>query len=643
MKQKMLIFALMMLIIGGLWGQASETFTNLPTDSQSTYLARSWTGDDDVTWTAQGARTDQTINGKAICWGNSGTRNVISPQYGGGMGTLTFSYVRAFTGTGARSLEVYVNDYLITEITVSSTSNDVIQFSSDINTSGNVVLEIRSTGAAQVKVDNIAWTAYGDAGVALPSISPNAGFYTEAQTIEITHEDNTANIYYTLNGDDPDDNSTEYTSSFQVSENTTVKAIAYVGGEASGIVTRNYTFPVVVNNLGELRNQTTGSTVYKVTGEVILTFAQTFRNQKYVQDDTGAVLIDDNPGTITTTYSEGDGIVGLIGTIGEYQGMLQFTPTMDPGTATSTGNTITPTVITVEQFTNNFEDYEAQLVTLQNMRFNNDGNFANGQVYPIIDPFDSPINFRTTFYSVDYITNAIPNQFVHITGILNENSNGKYLTSRNLADFSYDNTLPVTLSSFTAAVVANQTVSISWVTESESNLRGYHILRNENNSLESASRITPSLIAPNNTSTTNNYTHEDSEVYAGQEYYYWLQVHENDGTTEFFGPISVNIPEGEVVVDLPSLTAITNVYPNPMRANSNATFDVKVKDGETAALKIFNVKGQLVKQFDGIKSGNTSINWDGKDNTNRACATGIYFYQLSSPTFHSVQKMIIVK
>jgi hypothetical protein len=142
------------------WGQGSEDFTNIPTTSSASYLARSWTGTNGVTWTAEGARTDQTLNGKAICFGTSGNRWVTSPSYSGGMGNLQFKYVRAFTGTSARSLEVYVNSVLKKSITVSATADDVITLSEDINVSGNVILEIRSTGAAQVKVDDISWTSY---------------------------------------------------------------------------------------------------------------------------------------------------------------------------------------------------------------------------------------------------------------------------------------------------------------------------------------------------------------------------------------------------------------------------------------------------------------------------------------------------
>jgi hypothetical protein len=86
------------------------------------------------------------------------------------MGTLKFNYVRAFTGTSARSLQVYVNGTQRgSDITVSPTLDTVVLYSNTINISGNVQLEIRSTGSAQVKVDDISWTSFADA--ASPTIT----------------------------------------------------------------------------------------------------------------------------------------------------------------------------------------------------------------------------------------------------------------------------------------------------------------------------------------------------------------------------------------------------------------------------------------------------------------------------------------
>ena len=142
---------------------ASENFSNLPTSSSSSYASRSWTGTDNVTWTAVGARTDQTINGKAICFGTTATGNrwVTSPTYNNGLGTLKFKYVRGFQGTGGRSIQVWVNGVQQGgNITVSNTSNVVQEYEQTLNIGGSVVVEIRSVGASQVKIDDLEWSCY---------------------------------------------------------------------------------------------------------------------------------------------------------------------------------------------------------------------------------------------------------------------------------------------------------------------------------------------------------------------------------------------------------------------------------------------------------------------------------------------------
>ena len=181
-----------------LMGQGSEDFLNLPTTSSTNYLARTWTGTNSVTWTAEGARTDQTMSGKAICFGNSGiTRSVTSPLYANGMGTLSFDYVRAFTGTNGRSIQVFVNGTQIgTDIVVSATSDVVQNYSQPINVAGNVELEIISIGAAQVKIDNISWTSYVPAPVKFSLFNLEKFNYNSIVSFSTVSETN--NDYFTI-------------------------------------------------------------------------------------------------------------------------------------------------------------------------------------------------------------------------------------------------------------------------------------------------------------------------------------------------------------------------------------------------------------------------------------------------------------
>ncbi|HOR30672.1 MAG TPA: hypothetical protein PLW71_04655, partial [Candidatus Syntrophosphaera thermopropionivorans] len=172
--------------------------------------------------------------------------------------------------------------------------------------------------------------------------------------------------------------------------------------------TANYFFPIVVSNLTELRAQTAGDgTVYMVSGKVVLTFQQNFRHQKYVQDYQAGILIDDPSGVITTTYNLLDGITGLTGTIAYYNNMLQLTPVIDPGPATSSNNDINVPTVTIAQINANVATYQARLVRIRNAHFSETGIFATGQNYTLIDDTGS-IVFRTTFYDVDYIGQPIP-------------------------------------------------------------------------------------------------------------------------------------------------------------------------------------------------------------------------------------------
>jgi hypothetical protein len=158
---------------------ATENFSNLPEDSPGNYNLRSWTGTDGVIWTAEGARTDRIMTGKAICFGQNthGTRKVTSAVYAEGIGVLSFDYVRDFTGGGVRTLQIWVNGtQLGSNIAVSTASDEVQTYASAINITGNVQLEIRSTTDGQVKVDNISWTC---ACSGTPDISPSITSFTD--------------------------------------------------------------------------------------------------------------------------------------------------------------------------------------------------------------------------------------------------------------------------------------------------------------------------------------------------------------------------------------------------------------------------------------------------------------------------------
>jgi hypothetical protein len=309
----------------------------------------------------------------------------------------------------------------------------------------------------------------GSPVVALPSFSEPTGLYLSGFNLEIECTTPGSTIYFTTDGTDPSNTSTEYNGPIAITGTTVVKAIAYaIGYSSSSVASATYSFPVQVANIAELRAALNAKAeYYQITGEVVLTFKQTFRSQKFIEDASAAVLIDDLAGKITTNYQIGDGITGIIGSLLDYGGMLEFIPEFDPGAPTSTGNIITPQVITINEMVTNFELYESELVQLLGVNFTNGGGtFANGTVYGMTDVSKASGNFRTTFYDVDYIGLPVPNAPANVTGICNTYSGNNYITSRSLADIDLPPIIIVTSPNGGEQVEQGKTFEITWYSAS---------------------------------------------------------------------------------------------------------------------------------------------------------------------------------
>lgn len=104
-----------------------------------------------------------------------------------------------------------------------------------------------TAGAAQTRIKSvvITYTPAGGVVVTAPTISPEGGKYSEAQTVTITAEAG-LRIFYTLDGQTPTDDTADgssmaYSAPFTVDKTTTVKAIAYDSDDnKSGVTTVSY-------------------------------------------------------------------------------------------------------------------------------------------------------------------------------------------------------------------------------------------------------------------------------------------------------------------------------------------------------------------------------------------------------------------
>jgi hypothetical protein len=315
--------------------------------------------------------------------------------------------------------------------------------------------------------------------VAAPVISPVTGNYYAPFSATITCTTPSSSIYYTTNGTEPDNvgNGTLYTIPIPVSATTTLKAKAYATDfDPSVVVTEVYTFPVVVDvaDIAALRAGLTDGTAYRLTGEAVLTFKSITRNAKYIQDATGAIMIDDVTGKITTNYNVNDGITGITGTLFINTSMLQFVPVLDPGAATSTGNVVVPEAVTLANLNTT---HQAKLVKVNYTTITGTGNFVPVFNYPLTDPSGAGV-MRTHYSDLNYIGTAIPVAPQNLTGVVLQFNAITQLIPRALSDFevSVDPSLtatPNTLSGFLyAAGIGGPSASQSYALEGN-NLVGY--------------------------------------------------------------------------------------------------------------------------------------------------------------------------
>ncbi len=284
---------------------------------------------------------------------------------------------------------------------------------------------------------------------ATPTFSATPGNVISAQSVSLSSTTVGASIYYTTDASDPNNtgNGTLYTGTpIAVSSTTTIKAIAYADGfDPSTIGTAIYTFPTEVADILTLRTASlTG--FYKLTGESLLTFQTVAGKAKYIQDATAGIVIYDGSAKITTVYNIGDGISNIYCTLSIYNGTLEIIPFNDPGAASSTGNAVTPKVITIA----GLATHQGQLVTVKDVTITGTGNFVVNTSYNINDVTAGKL--RTAYSDLDYIVTptAIPITSQDITGVVYNYSVAEVdLIPRSTADFSPSSTPLITVSTAT--------------------------------------------------------------------------------------------------------------------------------------------------------------------------------------------------
>lgn len=241
------------------------------------------------------------------------------------------------------------SDKVITQIVMTSSNSTLGNFSTSTGTynkgtwtgrANTIVFDI----SAAARLTKVVVTLEGSTTetVATPTFSPAAGIYTSAQNVTISCTTADATIHYTLDGSTPTAESDTYTSAIPVNSTTTIKAIAYVGEDASSIAEATYTIltPTTIDVARSAENDATvctGGTVTSISGSTA-----------YIQDATAAIVLY---GGNTNTLNVGDKVT-VYGTKTVFNGLVEITNAQN--TVLSQNNEVTPALKTIEEINSDY-------------------------------------------------------------------------------------------------------------------------------------------------------------------------------------------------------------------------------------------------------------------------------------------------
>jgi hypothetical protein len=211
-----------------------------------------------------------------------------------------------------------------------------------------------------------------------------------------------------------------------------------------------------------------------------------------------------------------------------------------------------------------------------------------------------------------------------------------------------DLSLPVVLSTFTAQYIEN-TPTIHWSTQSETDNMGWLLYRNIENDFSSSEVISDMIEGHGTTTQQQNYVYEDriQEPEVSSTFYYWLESIDYSGMIHHYDKVAIltihdNHGATGNLLPEPERFGLLQNEPNPVVSSTRIAFNLT----ETAQvdLAIYNLKGQLVKI---LYSGNTSkhtIMWDGKDEHGKELENGVYLYKINiNGSTAETKKLILMK
>lgn len=336
MKRKLTFLLTALLLLTGMtsWGQLRSVITD--------QLDREFTG---ITGSSYTSWEGKTSNSEAVYAGLSagGNESIQLRSNNSNSGIITTASGGTFTGitviwnentADGRTLNVYGSHTAYTsptELYSAETFGELLGTivkgeSDELAISGSYeYVGLRSaSGAMYLSEIDITWNTEGGTPqetVATPTFSPEAGTYSEAQLVSISCATEGATIFYTIDGTNPTESSTEYTEAINIAETTTLKAIAMMEGYLnSEIASATYIISEAPSLITIAEARALANNEYALVQGVV-TFID--GRNVYIQDETAGIDLFMNNNTVPSALALGD-MVQAYGKKAVYNGLAEL-------------------------------------------------------------------------------------------------------------------------------------------------------------------------------------------------------------------------------------------------------------------------------------------------------------------------------
>lgn len=185
-------------------------------------------------------------------------------------------------------------------------------------------------------------------------------------------------------------------------------------------------------------------------------------------------------------------------------------------------------------------------------------------------------------------------------------------------------------------------IMVEWSLEGFSGDLEFHVFRStaEEGPYE---RITEEPLQPQE---PGYYCYCDENVTSGESYYYMLGLADFSDSSGLFGPVMVSARTDVAVCgedQLPSRYGLSQNYPNPF--NPETTIEYQIPQAGDVHMAVFNILGQKICTLvdEARVAGRYQVIWDGRDDSGRPVASGVYFCHLTAGSYRQTRKMTLLK